>query len=68
MEYNYIFNTKFAGDESKNGMYCRILRTRMNGVVPRFDIEFEDGSQLRGIYEAELQEAAYVPDAENMRA
>lgn len=68
MEYNYIFKTKFASDESKNGMHCCILRTRMNGAVPRFDIEFEDGSQMKGVYEAELQEAVNAPDAENLRA
>lgn len=67
MEYDYIFRTKFADDQKKNGMHCRILRTRTNGVVPRFDVEFEDGTRMKGVYEAELQETANAPDAENLR-
>ena len=56
--YDYIFRTKFADDMAKNGMRCRIIRSRTSGAAPRYDIEFEDGSQLHGVYAAELQAIA----------
>lgn len=55
MKYDYIFMTKFVDSMSKNGLHCRIIRSRTSGVTPRYDIEFEYGFQMHGVYAAELQ-------------
>lgn len=56
MEYDYIFRTKFADEQSKNGMHCRIIKEHTETTVPRFDLELEDGTRIRGAYAAEIQE------------
>lgn len=53
--YDYIFKTKFVDDMSKNGMRCRIIKEHTETTVPRYDIELEDGSKIRGVYAAEIQ-------------
>lgn len=55
MNYNLIFSTKIVNDMKKNGMHCRILRSHTGGTTPRYDIEFDDGSQIHGVYEEELR-------------
>ena len=55
MEYDYIFRTKFADEQSKNGMRCRIIKEHTETTVPRFDLELEDGTRIRGAYAAEIQ-------------
>lgn len=55
MKYNYVFKTKFVNNMEKNGLHCRIIRSRTSGATPRYDIEFEDGSKMCGVYAAELR-------------
>lgn len=54
MTYDYIFKTKFFDGMSKNDLHCRIIRSRTSGATLRYDIELEDGSQMHGVYAAEI--------------